>query len=602
MGIKFTESKSMSLATFSVCFDFYSNITNTNQEVQVTLTMSKFRLLVPALIMVMLTSLIPAFAATDHKGGQIRVRWTPSNMYLNSNSYIEQEFIPTVNEGLVDGQAFRWTNQYHMDFCWQSTSNSLTNVGNRCGYIGFGLGNKSGNNYFGNFDFAIFNAVEVQKNTNDPQTYCNNSAEAGYVNNTKTYYMNCWRSVVIQMGTPYVLRVHADASSPGADANWWSATLHNKQTNESVTIGKIKAFANNLNQQLALLETVIFYGGDATSCDKVPVMDLRVAPIKSATESSKYQNYWNDNCVNAIALESKQFPGYTSIRLGGIKPESREPGYASSVSTSTPSPSASAKPSTSSDSKPAAPIFSGVKISGNTLNIDVNLGDSQPDNVYLIAPSLFGGSAQKILGEIQGDTASWAIKFDSSLLKGAIPISFFSSKKGLLSPETKIEYLIPDAKKQGESISKKPATPKNLVTRIVGDSLVVTTKVETSGSAAVTNVYLYSSALGISSSKPIKGELLNNSAAFFIPLSANDLTKKIDLNVYTSNKIGKSSVATGSFGLAVPKSPAFNQSNPNTATVICSKGTTIRTFASKICPPGWKAKQAAKQRVLTLKL
>lgn len=551
--------------------------------------MSKYRLLVLALITVMLTSLIPAFAAMDHQGGQIRVRWTTSNMYLNTSSYIEQEFIPTVNEGMVDGQAFRWTNHYHMDFCWQSSAISLTSVSNRCGYIGFGLGSKNGNNYFGNFDIAIFNAVEMQKNPNDPQSNCHNGGEAGYVNNTKTYYMVCWKSVVIQMGTPYVLRVHADTSSPGTDANWWSATLRNKLTNETITVGKIRAFNNNVNEQLATLETVIFYGGDSTSCDKVPIMDLRVMPMKSNTETSKYQSYWNNNCVNAIALESKQFPGYTSIRLGGIKPESREPGYVG-AETSTPIPTETAKPISSNDSKPLAPIFSGVKIAGNTLNINVNLGGSQPDNVYLIAPSLFGGSAQKILGDIQGDTASWAIKFDSNLLKGAVPISFFSSKKGVISPETKIEYLIPDIKKQSESISKKPATPKNLVTKIVGGSLVVTAKVETSGSAAATNVYLYSSALGINSSRPVKGELLKNSAAFFIQLSANDLTKKIDLNLYSSNNVGKSSLATASYGLAVPKSPAFNQSNPNTATVICTKGTTIRTFASKVCPPGWKTK------------
>ena len=80
------------------------------------------------------------------------------------------------------------------------------------------------------------------------------------------------------MNTTYALKVQA-ANDPSAPAdNWWSATLTNKKTNESVTIGRLKAFGNSFNDQLASLETTVFYNGEKKACDAVPVMDLVVLP------------------------------------------------------------------------------------------------------------------------------------------------------------------------------------------------------------------------------------------------------------------------------------------------------------------------------------
>ena len=77
------------------------------------------------------------------------------------------------------------------------------------------------------------------------------------------------------------------------------------------------------------------------------------------------------------------------MRLGGANPETREPGYVKTpepTSSATPIVSASPTPSPSKTFvKPASPVFSGIKISDNILNINVNIGSTQPDKVYLIA-------------------------------------------------------------------------------------------------------------------------------------------------------------------------------------------------------------------------
>ena len=531
---------------------------------------------------ILLSNLAPTFAATEHKDGQIRVRWSTTNSYLSPTSYIEHEIIPTETGAFIDGAQFRWTNQYHFDFCWQG-SNKLTAAGNRCGYVGFGLGSKNGLNYYGNFDFAIFNSVNVTVMKNQSNVYCNNSGDAGYIDNTQTFYMNCWKGVVIQMGTPYILRVQWDESNTSSDNNWWSATLTNKKTNESITIGKIKAVANAYDEPLSVLETVVFYQGDAVACDQVPIIDLRVAPPKTSNSVSSYLSQWNAPCIRAKALPSKDFAGYYSIKLGGANPESRETGSSSSTGSTS-------GQTTKVATKPKAPIFSGIKISGNTLNINVNLNSSQPDIVYLVAPKLTGDISQKILADISGDNATWSIKFDPKVLKGNIPISFLSVKGGESSAETKINYLLPASGSKLESISSVPAAPTAISSKVVGENLIVTAKIVSTGKSATSSVSLYSNALNINRAKALKGDLLNNSVVFSIPVTPGTLSKKIDLNLFASNKIGSSKVVTTSYSLPIPKSQSFKTSNQNIETTICVKGPTVRTFASKTCPPGWQTK------------
>lgn len=524
---------------------------------------------------------LPAIAATDHQNGVIRVRWNTSNMYLNQTSHIEYEIVPTFTSTFIDGMPFRWSNQYRFQFCWQGTS-KLTSSSARCGIVGFGLGSKNGANYYGNLDFGIYNALSFVTSNLEANISCSKSGEAAYIDNTQTFYMGCWKGVTIQMGTPYIIRVQWDSANNLNDGNWWSATLKNKNTNESITIGRIKAFDNSYQDQLSSLETMIFYQGESVACDKVPIIDLRVLPVKSSGVTSSYLNYSTGNCGKAIALPSKEFNGYTSIRFGGDNPESREPGN-QVLNTVSPSPSAS---KSFTKVKPSAPIFSGINISNNTLNIKVKLNSSEPDIVYLVAPKITGNISQRIMADINGDDANWRIKFDPKVLSGKIPISFFSIKNGEMSPETKIDYQVPIKNSESPNITKSPNSPTSITSKLVGRELIVTAKVVTTGIASTTSVSLFSSALAIKSSKALKGDLLNNSVIFSIPVTSSDLSKKIDLNLVASNKAGVSKVAKSSYSLPVPKSPTFT-TNEKVVTVICTKGQTIRTFASDACPPGW---------------
>lgn len=529
----------------------------------------------------LIISCLPGFADSYHQGGQINLRWSTSKIFLNQNSYIEQEFIPVNNESFIDGEPFKWSSQYHFDFCWQGKS-SLTSDSQRCGYVGFGLGSKMGNNYFGNFDLAIFNGIDFSILTNSSQVNCDKRNEQGYIDNTMTYYVTCWHGVVIQMNTPYVMRVQYDPSNTSQNNNWWSATLTNKKTNETITIGKIKAIGNAYQESLSSLQTVMYYSGNPKSCDAVPTMDTRVLPIVSTNLSSEFIGNWLGNCVRAISTSSKEFPGYYSVRLGGDAPESREPGFVKV--TATPS---SSKSTIIEIQKPKAPLFAGLKIQGNTLNINVNLNSSKPDYVYLIAPKLTGNATQKLLGTIDGDYATWSIKFDPNTIKGVIPLKFVSSKSGLTSDETGIEYLFPPTNVTQNGINKAPLAPFNIKTKFLSTQILITAKLATTGNAAAENAFFYSRALGISKTKPIFGDLLANSVVFSIPISSYKLIGNIDINLVAQNKIGLSKVAVSKYEVPMPKSPVNNQ---NTQTVVCTKGLTVRTFASKVCPPGWQVK------------
>ena len=540
-------------------------------------------------LIIMFTFAPPISAATSHQNGETRIRWSTNGMYLSPNSYIEQEFVPMENLAFVDGATFNWTNGFHLDFCWQGTS-GLTSSGDKCGFLGVGLGSKNGSNYYGNFDFVLQSGVDYSNLR--PDLKCEKFNQTGFIGNVQSFYINCWKSVVLQMGTSYVVRVQWDSTNTANDNNWWSATLMNKKTNESVLIGKIKQVSNAYSEQLSGLTSTLYYNGEQKPCDSLPVYDLRVTSPNSSNNSGTFINSTIGVCARGFASASKEFQNYFSMRLGGANPETREPGYVKTpepTSSATPIVSASPTPSPSKTFvKPASPVFSGIKISDNILNINVNIGSTQPDKVYLIAPKLSGNLEEKIFAEIVGDTAQWKIKFDPGLLKGNIPISFISEKDGQTSIETKIDYLLPTISKNQSGPMKTPNQPLNITSRIVGVDLLVTAKISTSGIAAATNASLYSKALGISRAKAIKGNLLTNAVIFSIPVNPTILSQKIDLNIFAANQIGDSKVSVSTFSIPVPKSPTYSTNNQKITTIICSKGSTIRTFVSKSCPPGWK--------------
>lgn len=528
----------------------------------------KIRFVIPSIIISIL--LIPYASAVNHSEGQIRVQWNPNNLFLNSSNYLEQEIILDSTTAIKDNYPFRWTNQYHIDFGWRGNS---TSPKIKQAYVGLALGSRHGNAYSGEFRFTLFTGAEFSLLRKNSSLNCAIYGDPIYIDNLKTSYISCDMPIVVEFGTPYLMRVQWDSTNTNTDNNWWSASLINKKTNETFTIGKIKQVGNQFDESLVQAETVVYYEGEPTSCDSVPTIDLHVSPFRNKNVNANFLNYINRACVKAVAVPSKTLPGYYQILLGGSDPIVR------SVS------------NTNDSTKPPAPILTGISVTNNILNINVNLNSDMTDSIYLVSSKLTSGVSQKILGDISGRTATWKISFDPKKVSGVIPISFVGSAKGIQSDEVKIEYVLPTATSTKKAlVTKSPNPPSDITSKYVDGKLIVTAKVSTSGVAAASKVILFSKELNIGRNNAIIGNLLNNSVVFSIPLVSSNLGKKLDLNLVAANDIGSSAISKGSFGSELPKKPVPLPSQNRIETVICTKGSAVRTFAGSSCPPGWVGK------------
>lgn len=258
--------------------------------------------------------------ADDHKNAQIVVKWNPSTLHLNSSSYLEEEITPITTNSLKDGAQARWTNQYHLDFCWGSTIANDPNM--RCGFVGFGLHSKSGDNYFGNLDFVLFQGSEFRNL--DSQVACRDNGDAGSVPGFTVHYLGCWRGITIKMNTKYAFRVEQTGNTA---ENWWRASLINKNTGQIFTVGDIKAVANDVSSPLADLHNVVYYSGDPAACDAVPIMDTRFGiPKDGGGHSSSYQAFTKESCVKATLHSTSDKSNDYVLRFGGSDPSSRDSG------------------------------------------------------------------------------------------------------------------------------------------------------------------------------------------------------------------------------------------------------------------------------------
>jgi hypothetical protein len=260
--------------------------------------------------------------AADHQNAHVTVAWNPKMLHLNSNTYFEQEITPLATNSIKDGVPDRWSNQYHVDFCWGSTIANDPNF--RCGFVGFGLYSKYGDTYYGNLDFNLFQGIEFRKS--DSQVACANNGDAGSVPGIKVNHLGCWRRVPIKMNSKYVLRVQ-QTGSPAE--NWWSASLIDKATGQVFTVGDIKAAANNVSAPLVRVENIIYYTGDQVACDAVPIMDTRLgSPRDNSGHTGTYQSFAKLSCVQAsIHTTTDQSNDYV-LRFGGADPSSRDFGSA----------------------------------------------------------------------------------------------------------------------------------------------------------------------------------------------------------------------------------------------------------------------------------
>jgi hypothetical protein len=241
--------------------------------------------------------------------------------------------------------------------------------------------------------------------------------------------------------------------------------------------------------------------------------------------------------------------------------------------------------------KPSTPTFSSVNFSGNTININVNIGSSassRPDKVYLVAPKLGVNSSTPLEGKISGSTASWSLPLTNILSGVSIPLEIVGEKNGVAS-----EPLIGSYTKPAASITAVPPAPTNYSSRIVGTSAIITIQVSEKESSRASSAHLYSSALGIKKNPGLQGDVVGTKALIEVPIKASMAGKKYPLTIYLKNSKGESKPLNAT--LTIPKAPKA-PTLPTTAvpsqsvakTVICTRSNQTRTFAGTECPPGWE--------------
>jgi hypothetical protein len=244
--------------------------------------------------------------------------------------------------------------------------------------------------------------------------------------------------------------------------------------------------------------------------------------------------------------------------------------------------------------KPEKPSFSFVNFVGNKVNINVSIGSSinKPDSIYLVSPKLGITEAKRVLGKISGSVATWSIDFDSLFSGELVPLKIVSVKNGIESDSLVENFQVPDLSNVSLN-NAVPWAPKNVTSRVIGTSGVVTAIATLKAGALAKRAFLFGSSLGISASKAIQGEIIGTKVLFEIPIKTSMAGKTLPFTVFFENEAGKSPPATSKIsipgipgvaagGIRIPEPKAV----PNT--VFCTKGTISRTFAAKVCPPGWK--------------
>ena len=261
--------------------------------------------------------------------------------------------------------------------------------------------------------------------------------------------------------------------------------------------------------------------------------------------------------------------------------------------TPTPTPTPTSKPSP----KPATPSFSLINIVGNKININVNLGSatsSRPDSVYLVAPKLGILDSNKLFGDVSGSKASWSIDFDKLLSGAAIPLKVVGVKNGVESEPLEQDFNAPAVVDKLLTNKLVPVAPKNVKSRIVGTSVIISAEATLKAGALATEAFVFGPSIGLSKAQAVTGDIVGTKVLLELPLKASMAGKKLPVTIYLSNEAGDSKpVQTLIVIPSAPKIPSGTIKLPTQTkapkTVLCLKGSQTRTFAANSCPPGWKS-------------
>jgi len=541
-----------------------------------------------------------AQANYDHTdiGAVTRINWETKGQYLNNRNSLEQEVIFTDLQGKAPGVLDY--HRLHMFFCWKTldNTNSLTKPRNACGFIGLQPLMNGSKVTGASFDLSFWDALEGDINS------CKRSNPMSKVGDIQTYYVTCATSIQVLTNTTYLLKVQATTRSAGKDEYWWSATLTNKSTGESISIGQIKNHAIDPQSELIDLQNVYFYRGSKVDCDAVPVGDMLVSSIRNSPERpSKFAYSYNERCIRAVVYPDSQRENYVQIRFGGSNPTSRDPNYKEVVNP-TPTPTSSAVPSPSPTSnkpvvderpKPATPSFSGVNFVGNKLNVNVNLGtvsSSKPEKVYLVAPLLGITAANPLLGTIFGNSAAWSIDLEKVLAGSLIPIEIIGERGGLFSEPLSGSYQAPSVLNPIKSV-EVPDPPKNFKSRIVGTSALITVETTLRTGAIASKAYIFGKSLGITKNRAIDGDLVGEKVIFEVPIKSSMAGKKYPVTVFLANEKGESKPLNGTVSVPAPPKivvPPTVLPTKQTKATICVRASQTRAFEGTSCPLGWTKK------------
>lgn len=242
------------------------------------------------------------------------------------------------------------------------------------------------------------------------------------------------------------------------------------------------------------------------------------------------------------------------------------------------------------------PTFSLINVVGNKLNVDVNLGSAsstRPDSVYLVAPKLGILDSNKLFGKVSGSKASWSIDFDKLLAGTAIPLKVVGVKNGAESEPLEQEFNAPAAVDKLIANKTAPTAPKNVKTRIVGTSALISAEATIKTGALATQAFVFGPSIGLSKSNAISGDIVGSKVLLEVPLKSSMAGKKLPVTIYLSNEIGDSQPVQTT--ISVPSPPRISTGTVKipsqtgaTKTIFCVKGSQTRTFSASKCPPGWK--------------
>ena len=403
----------------------------------------------------------------------------------------------------------------------------------------------------------------------------------------------CWTPLQAVAGETYTFTIkHWDNNG----TKWWNASVIIQSTGKTLQLGSLENNATNsvMNASLNMnaYNQTSFYKAPLPPCREIPNFSITYGSLKnSGFGQPAFSGTRNSTTCPAISNFNLGTPGKFRLDIGAGAGGSisTNPTAGGSTSTSATNPSATKKVSVN------RPSFSLINVVDNKLNLSVNIGNAgstRPDTVYLVAPKLGILDSNRLFGNISGSKASWSIDFDKLLSGTTIPLKVVGVKNGVESDPVEQNFNAPDVTKLITNASV-PLAPKNVKSRIVGTSAVITAESTVKANALATSAYVFGDALGVPSSQAILGDVIGTKVLFEVPLKSSMAGKTFSYTVYFQNEVGKSQPVQSKLVIpAAPKIPSGTFKIPAQPsaprTIFCVKGSQTRTFAAKSCPPGWK--------------